>query len=87
MPTYDFECKYCGSVFEKRVAYEERNMVSCRYCEKETIVLPCAPRIGDAHHLGIKKPPSDFDKYVLSRIKEKHPGNTIENRRSLQREI
>lgn len=43
--------------------------------------------IGDPVLMGVKKPPSDFDKYVLGRIKENSPNNTIEKKRSIAREF
>lgn len=36
-------------------------------------IPPDAINIGDSVRLGVKKPPADFQKYVLDKIKEKHP--------------
>jgi hypothetical protein len=36
-----------------------------------------APAMGDSVRLGFTKPPSDFQKYVVGRIKESVPGNKI----------
>jgi hypothetical protein len=43
--------------------------------------------LGDAIRLGITRPPSDFDKYVLGKVKDAHPGSNIERRRTIAREI
>lgn len=36
---------------------------------------------------GRERPPSDFSKYVLGRIKEKHPLGSVEKRWNLNKEI
>jgi hypothetical protein len=44
--------------------------------------------IGDAFLLGVMKPPADFSKYVLGRIKDKVPGANVERGRyHVQKEI
>jgi hypothetical protein len=46
--------------------------------------------IVDPVGIGVTKPPADFQKYVLGRIKEKVPGaekSVIEKRWSIKREI
>jgi putative FmdB family regulatory protein len=92
MPMYDFQCKTCGYVFESFVKYEElttyQTNTKCPECKCQTIqVLPCAPAIGDPVRLGVKKPPSDFQKYVLGKVKEKNPYSTIGERHSIIREV
>lgn len=44
--------------------------------------------VGDPYHLGLKKPPADFSKYVLGRVKGNLPSGTeaIERRHTIQRE-
>lgn len=42
---------------------------------------------GDPIVLGVTRPPSDFQKYVLGRIKEKVPGAKVERRHHIAKEI
>jgi hypothetical protein len=38
--------------------------------------------------MGVTKPPSDFSKYVLGKVKEAHPlGGAIERRHTIPKEI
>ena len=43
--------------------------------------------LGDAVRLGVQKPPSDFQKYVLGRIKSAVPQSKVENRWNIKKEI
>ena len=44
--------------------------------------------LGDPIRLNITKPPSDFSKYVLGRVKEAHPlGKSIERRHTITKEV
>ena len=38
------------------------------------------PVIGDAVSLNFQKPPSDFSKYILGRVKEKNPLGDVERK-------
>lgn len=49
---------------------------------------PSKMNLGDAIRMGVTKPPSDFQKYVLGRIKARHPlGNVERKAGSIVREI
>lgn len=44
--------------------------------------------LGDPIRMNITKPPSDFSKYVLGRVKEAHPlGKSIERRHTITKEV
>ena len=44
--------------------------------------------IGDPVRMGVTKPPSDFSKYVLGRVKETNPlGGAVERRYTIPKEI
>ena len=46
------------------------------------------PAIGDPVRLGILKPPADFQKNVIGRMKESIPGNTLgKSKFSIPREL
>lgn len=92
MPMYDYHCKACGYSFEKNVKIAEMDLPTqdpCPECKAiQTISKTVtAPGIGDPMRLGVTKVPSDFQKYVLGRIKEAHPKGNVERSRSIAREI
>lgn len=85
MPLYDYRCSSCQTEFELRLPLEEYKnptKTPCPYCSNLTIeqFLPLAPGLVDAMRIGVKKPPSDFSKYVLGKIKAANPGSTIGTR-------
>ena len=44
--------------------------------------------LGDPIRMGVTKPPSDFSKYVLGKVKETHPlGGAIERRHTIPKEV
>jgi len=43
-------------------------------------VPPDVVNVGDSIRLGIKKPPADFQKYVLGKIKARHPLGNVERK-------
>ena len=44
--------------------------------------------LGDPIRMGVTKPPSDFQKYVLGKVKETHPlGNAVERRYTIPKEV
>lgn len=85
MPHYDYYCsnEECGTTFElflpmSRV--DEPTQKPCPSCNHESISRqPAAPLIGDPVRMGVTKPPADFSKYVLGKIKEKHPKHNMGN--------
>ena len=80
MPIYPLRNTETGEVFEKimKIAeYEEylkENPHIVRYFDS-------APSFGDPVRLGVKKPPADFMKNVIGRMKESIPGNTLHDRK------
>ncbi len=93
MPYYDYHCTSCTNEFEIRLPIEEFELPTkepCRECGLYSVVqTPCAPALGDAIRMGVKKPPADFQKYVLGRMKASIPNNIIGKGRfgPLSREI
>lgn len=82
----DFQCQTCGLVLED--VFTDQNEVQCPACKGTmTIYWQKGPSFADPYAIGIQKPPADFQKYVLGRIKDKHPNSQIERRRSIPREI
>lgn len=44
--------------------------------------------LGDPIRMGVTKPPSDFSKYVLGKVKETHPlGGAVERRHTIPKEL
>jgi hypothetical protein len=43
--------------------------------------------IGDPVSLGILRPPTDFQKYVLGKVKAKNPLGSVENRWTIKKEV
>lgn len=80
MPIYTLKNKETNEIFEKTMSissYEEylkQNPLIERYYDS-------TPIIGDPIRLGVKKPPSDFQKNVIGRMKESIPGNTLHDRK------
>lgn len=72
MPIYSFEYKDTEEEFELELSMAERET----YLADNPNVRQIFTRmnIGDSVRLGITKPPSDFTKYVLGRVKETNPG-------------
>lgn len=80
MPTYTFRDKATDEEFDIFLSMSELD----RYIEENTHLqqVPTAPAIVDPVNIGVKKPPADFQKYVLGRIKEKTPGaSAVANKR------
>jgi len=51
MPTYEYKCKSCEKITEKRLSVEERvNPVKCEECGKETERIASIP--SPAHFAG-----------------------------------
>lgn len=82
----DFQCSSC--LYEEQDVFTKESTLPCPKCGASMeIVWHKAPVYGDPYRLGVTKPPSDFDKYVLGKIKAKFPGSTIGEKRQLAREI
>ena len=81
MPSYDFINQQTGEIEEHRMSYTvldefiKNNPNLSRYHSAENL-----PVFGDGMRMstpGIGKPDSTFEKYVINRIKETVPGNTV----------
>jgi putative FmdB family regulatory protein len=85
MPIYDYKCSNCGNIFEERQHIAEREIpekLPCPDCRAQNTVkqIICAPAICDPILIGIRKPPADFQKYVLGRIRDSVPGNVLRHK-------
>lgn len=93
MPFYDYRCVNCEDTFEKFLKIADVDLPlsePCHNCSVEGKIekIISSPSIGDPVRLGVTKVPSDFQKYVLGRIKERHPkAKGLERSRSITREI
>ena len=83
MPTYAFKNQNTGEIEEYRLSFKEldtfkeQNPHLERYFSPENL-----PILSDATRLsvpGTHKADSTFQKYVIDRIKETVPGNTLKN--------
>jgi putative FmdB family regulatory protein len=82
MPYYDYHCDECGFDFELRKSMsecDEPTKEPCPSCERfgKVIKAICAPAIVDSIRIGVTKPDTAFQKYVLGRIQSSVPGNKI----------
>lgn len=80
MPTYTFRKLDTGEIYEERMSYTVLDQYKIDN-NVETIILPeNLPMMSDASRLsvpGTHKADSTFEKYVINRIKETVPGNTV----------
>jgi hypothetical protein len=80
MPIYSLKNTETGDIFEKTMKiseytqYIQQNPNIVRYYES-------TPLFGDPIRLGIRKPPADFQKNIVGRIKASLPGNTLSDRK------
>jgi hypothetical protein len=86
MPVYSFAIKETGEEYEMTLAYDE--MV--KYLEDHPEVYQTfRMNLVDPVGIGISKPPSDFQKYVIGKVKEA-PGAhkaAIEKRWHIPKEV
>jgi|TARA_R110000868_G_scaffold57548_2_gene177659 hypothetical protein len=84
MPTYQFKNKTTGEEFEDFMSISAKE----KYLEENTDIdqMLTSLNIVDPVGIGVTRPPSDFSKYVLGRIKETAPGPALEKRWTIQRE-
>ena len=87
MPTYVFRDTNTEEVFEHFMSMSELDT----FIENNPHLqqVPTAPAIVDPINIGVTKPPSDFQRHVLGRIKAAVPGATeVANKRwDIPREI
>ena len=83
MPYYDYSCSTCDYTFERSLQMsrvDEPTESPCPNCSSMTITnVIGAPLVCDPVRIGVKKAPTDFDKYVLGKIKAKHPKHNMGN--------
>lgn len=79
MPTYTYQSKDTGEIFNLSMSisemekYEQDNPQHERVYHSVNVVDPTG--------IGVSKPPSDFTKYVLGKVKAANPHTEIGNRR------
>lgn len=80
MPIYSLKNKKTGEIFEKimKISDYERYLQENQHIER---YFDTAPIYGDPIRLSIRKPPADFQKNVVGRIKASVPGNTLHDRK------
>lgn len=85
MPVYSFEDQETGEEFELQMSYDDLKEF---LTNNPTVNQTFRMNIADPIRMGVQKPPSDFQKYVLGRVKEAHPlGKSIERRHTIPKEI
>lgn len=83
MPRYDYRCTPCNSVFELKLPISEYDTPqNCPVCQTVAEQIITAPGLGCAVRMGFQKPPADFQKYVLGKIKAANPNTTIGGKNS-----
>lgn len=84
---YSFEDQDTGEEFELEMSYDElKEFLANNPLVNQTFRM----NLGDPIRMGVTRPPSDFQKYVLGRVKEAAPGANkaaIERRYSIPKEI
>jgi hypothetical protein len=85
MPVYSFEDKDSGDEFEITMSYDEMMKF---LGDNPQVNQTFRMNIGDPIRLGVTRPPTDFSKYVLGRVKETNPlGKAVERRYTIPKEI
>jgi hypothetical protein len=81
MPIYTLKNKDTGEIFEKRLSIAEYN----DYLKLNSNIeryYTSIPNVADSTRLmDGQKPPADFQKYVIGRMKASIPQNTLGNRK------
>lgn len=84
---YSFEDTETGEEFELEMSYDQlQEFLKAHPALNQTFRM----NIGDPIRMGVQKPPADFQKYVLGRVKEAAPGANkaaIERRYSIPKEV
>lgn len=82
---YSFEDQETGEEFELQMSYEELKQF---LADNPKVNQTFRMNLGDPIRMGVTKPPSDFSKYVLGKVKETNPlGGAIERRYTIPKEI
>lgn len=87
MPTYTYQSKDTGEIFNLSMSISEMEKYEQDNPQHERVFH--SVNIADPTNIGVTKPPSDFQKYVLGKVQAKNPGATaIANKRwSIPKEI
>lgn len=88
MPIYEFRNKKTGKTFEESMSISAKEEYLKNNPNIEQIFSTF--NMGDPVKLGITRPPADFQKYVLGKVKEKTSkrlGKAIERRYTIPKEI
>lgn len=85
MPTYTFENKKTGEISDIIMSISEYDAYVKKNKHMRHILKPIG--IADPIKLGITKPPADFQKYVLGKIKAKNPHGSVEKRWTINKEV
>lgn len=86
MPIYTFEYLETGEEFDIDLSMAERDIFAEKNKDK---VRQCfnTMNLGDPVRMGVIKPPADFQKHVLGRIKHNNPhGNVGDSRWKIPKE-
>ena len=85
MPVYSFHDTETEEEFELQMSYDELKQF---LVDNPKVNQTFRMNLGDPIRMGVQKPPSDFSKYVLGRVKEAHPlGKAIERRYTIPKEV
>lgn len=86
MPIYTFKNKKTGEEKDFEMSWQECEAFQEKQKRTwERVYKPVAT--GDSIRLGVTKPPSDFMKGVIGRIKNSVPGNTVERSYAIPKEV
>ena len=82
---YSFEDNDTSEEFTLEMTYDElKEFLKSNPNVSQTFVM----NLGDPIRMGVTKPPSDFSKYVLGKVKETHPlGGAVERRYTIPKEV
>lgn len=82
---YSFEDQETGEEFELEMSYEQlKEFLQKNPQLNQTFQM----NIGDPVRMGVTRPPTDFSKYVLGRVKETNPlGGAVERRYTIPKEV
>lgn len=85
MPVYTIENIDTGETEDVMMSYSEFEVLLKENKKIRHVIKPIA--VVDAIRTGVSKPPADFQKHVIGRIKDKHPLGKYEKRWQLAKEI
>lgn len=73
MPIYTFENTKTGETYDEMMSFSEMETLLKTNQHIKHIIKPVM--IVDPVGIGVTKPPSDFQKYVLGKVKSANPGS------------